>query len=223
MDWPERALRYAVERMPETRGEWGAAMLAELATVRGFWARWRFALGCARAALFPPRQSELRLAGGPMNVYARKLRGVAGIGLIWAPMWAAMFGLMLSILMYFLPPSNEPGVAELIWTIAQVGFISGGLFGILLSCGENGKPLLGLSMGRVALWGALSSAVFPVATGRADQVFWTCPFGVIVAVSLVALARRAARRQADQPRGLFWWCALLPVSDAVSPVQKTAA
>ncbi len=48
-------LASAVRTLPASRTEWGAAMLAELAAVPGAWARWRFALGCARTALFPPR------------------------------------------------------------------------------------------------------------------------------------------------------------------------
>jgi hypothetical protein len=48
-------LAWIVGAMPRDRAEWGAAMLAELAAVSGTLARWRFAFGCARVALFPPR------------------------------------------------------------------------------------------------------------------------------------------------------------------------
>jgi hypothetical protein len=40
--------------MPEAQREWGDAMLAELDEVAGTFERWRFAMGCARVALFPP-------------------------------------------------------------------------------------------------------------------------------------------------------------------------
>ncbi|GAA4711932.1 hypothetical protein [Phytohabitans rumicis] len=53
MDPPERALAAAVATLPEHRRDWGAAMTAELAEVRGRSARWRFALSCAMAALWP--------------------------------------------------------------------------------------------------------------------------------------------------------------------------
>jgi hypothetical protein len=55
MDPPGRALAAAVATLPEHRRDWGAAMLAELAGVRGRSARWRFALSCAAAALWLPR------------------------------------------------------------------------------------------------------------------------------------------------------------------------
>ena len=62
---PERLLAWAVSRMPAGRREWGAAMLAELAQLQHPAARWQFALGCARVALFPPRQNRLfQLIGG---------------------------------------------------------------------------------------------------------------------------------------------------------------
>lgn len=223
MDWPAQLLTSAVRRMPVERGEWGAAMLAELATLQQPFARWRFALGCAWVALFPPRQRHLAFAGGTMNVYARKLRGVTSISLIWAPVWAVLFGLLVSILQVFLPPNTEPTLPEMMWIIAQVGFVSGSLFGVLFALAENGKAVHRLSLGRAALWGALASAVFPILTERANQTFWTCTFGAVVALALVALARRAAVREAKQPqRNPLLAGALLMVQDAVSPAQESA-
>jgi len=58
MDWPTLLLTSAVRRMPAERDEWGAAMLAELAQLQQPFARWRFALGCARVAVFPPRRGD---------------------------------------------------------------------------------------------------------------------------------------------------------------------
>jgi hypothetical protein len=55
MDPPGRLLAAAVATLPDHRREWGMAMSAELAEVRGRSARWRFALSGARAALrLPP-------------------------------------------------------------------------------------------------------------------------------------------------------------------------
>jgi hypothetical protein len=55
MDPPGRLLAAAVATLPDHRREWGLAMSAELAEVRGRSARWRFALSSARAALrLPP-------------------------------------------------------------------------------------------------------------------------------------------------------------------------
>jgi hypothetical protein len=63
----------AVAMLPADRGEWGVAMTAELAQVEDRAARWRFALGCAWAALFPPRGH-----GTPLTTLAAA--GIAGVG-----------------------------------------------------------------------------------------------------------------------------------------------
>jgi hypothetical protein len=55
MDPPGRLLAAAVATLPDHRREWGMAMNAELAEIRGRSARWQFALSSARAALrLPP-------------------------------------------------------------------------------------------------------------------------------------------------------------------------
>jgi hypothetical protein len=56
---PRLLLTIAVRRMPAERSDWGEAMLAELAHIQNPSARWRFALGCIRVALFPPRKVGL--------------------------------------------------------------------------------------------------------------------------------------------------------------------
>jgi hypothetical protein len=59
IDAPKLLLAAAVRLMSSERREWGAAMLAELAQLQNPSTRWRFALGCARAALLAPRQGGL--------------------------------------------------------------------------------------------------------------------------------------------------------------------
>jgi hypothetical protein len=58
-DIPRLLLTVAVRRMPAERREWGEAMLAELAQLQNTSTRWRFALGCSRVAMFPPRRGGL--------------------------------------------------------------------------------------------------------------------------------------------------------------------
>jgi hypothetical protein len=58
LDGPGWLVAAAVARLPGDRRDWGAAMAAELAQVQGRPARWRFAAGCARTALFPPGGSR---------------------------------------------------------------------------------------------------------------------------------------------------------------------
>lgn len=54
LDGPGLLLVSAIRTLPAAHTEWGAGMIAELQAVDGRFARWRFAIGCARAALFPP-------------------------------------------------------------------------------------------------------------------------------------------------------------------------
>lgn len=82
-DIPRHLLTLAVRRMPAERRDWGRAMLAELAQLQNPSTRWRFALGCAQAALFPPRQ------GGLMNDTIKKSFN--------NPRAAAFIGLLLSL------------------------------------------------------------------------------------------------------------------------------
>jgi hypothetical protein len=63
LDPAGRLLAAAVAALPAGRRDWGRAMIAELAEVRGPSARWRFALSCARATLWlPPAGGWLTLA-----------------------------------------------------------------------------------------------------------------------------------------------------------------
>jgi hypothetical protein len=58
MDGPAQLLSVASATLPDDPRDWGSAMLAELAQVRGSSERWQFAAGCTWAALFPPRSSR---------------------------------------------------------------------------------------------------------------------------------------------------------------------
>ncbi|HEX4947010.1 MAG TPA: hypothetical protein VFZ34_10110 [Blastocatellia bacterium] len=155
-----------------------------------------------------------------MNVYLQKLRGVIGISLLWTVIWTALFQIFINLLALFLPPDSDVGTLRLMLITAWVGFVSGVLFGLLFAIAENRRAIRDLSLGRAALWGMLATAVFPLLTGRADQTFWTCPFGAIIAVVLIALARKAAPRESQQPqrlRDVFFASVLAPVRDAVNP------
>jgi hypothetical protein len=66
-DGADRLVDVAVRLLPPGRGQWGAAMRAELAAVGTRAARWSFALGCVRAAVGQrPRARALRSCGYPM-------------------------------------------------------------------------------------------------------------------------------------------------------------
>jgi hypothetical protein len=82
-----------------------------------------------------------------MNVFLRKLRGVVATGLIWCPVWAALFAVLVSMNAIFLPIRGDVGPIRMLTTIGWVGFVSGGLFGILMSFAESGKAIRSLSLG----------------------------------------------------------------------------
>jgi hypothetical protein len=66
LDGPGLLLAAATVTLPAGRRHWGPAMAAELTQVQGGPARWRFAAGCARTALFPPHggRAAVAVAGG---------------------------------------------------------------------------------------------------------------------------------------------------------------
>ena len=157
-----------------------------------------------------------------MSGYPRKLRGILAISLIWGAVWAVMFTLFLYILQMFLPPDSDVGTVRLLSIIGWVGLVSGGIFGILLALNESGKVVQKLSLLRVLAWGILSSAVYPIATQRANQVFWTCTFGAIVAVALIVLARKGEINSLTHPKRLIDFLfvgTLMPVRDALGPLR----
>ena len=75
-DGPERLLRWAAGLLSARRAEWGQAMLGELDHIEGRGPRWRFAAGCAGAALLLPPWGRAAAAVWTMVVAAA---GAAGI------------------------------------------------------------------------------------------------------------------------------------------------
>ena len=64
---------------------------------------------------------------------------------------------------------------------------------------ERHKTVAQLSLLRVALWGAIAAAAFPLLTARVDQILWLSPIGALLAAGSVAMARRAELKSATQP------------------------
>ena len=166
-----------------------------------------------------------------MSAFIRKLRGVIGMGLIWAPLWVVLsvvtIGTLIVIIALFSPRVGGSDVGPLRWIaiMGWVGFVSGSIFAFLLSLAEHGKALRAISMRRAALWGLLGSAVSPLLTERVDQVFWTCPFGAVIAMALLDIARTAELGDADPSRRLrnaFFAWVLMSIRDVVDPVVEPA-
>jgi hypothetical protein len=142
-------------------------------------------------------------------------------------LWVVLFVLLIGGIMAVLRPGggSDAGALRMVGVMAWVGFVSGMVFGVVLSLAESGKAVAEISLVRAGLWGALSSAVFPLLTGRADQVAWTCPFGAIIAVGLVVFARRAG--PGGRWRTGSWGSRIAavvaqPVLDTVSPRRERA-
>ena len=75
-DAPERLLRWAAGLLSAQRAEWGQAMLGELDHIDGRGPRWRFATGCAGAALLLPPWGRAAAAVWAMAAAAAGAAGV---------------------------------------------------------------------------------------------------------------------------------------------------
>ena len=75
-DVPERLLRWAAGLLSAQRAEWGQAMLGELDHIDGRGPRWRFAAGCAGAALLMPPWGRAAAAVWAMAAAAAGAAGV---------------------------------------------------------------------------------------------------------------------------------------------------
>jgi hypothetical protein len=90
-------LAAAAATLPADRRDWGAAMTAELAQVQDPAARWRFAAGCARAAVFPPGGSRVAVGVAGVAVVATAAAALATgavlpAGLVVAPNFVGVVG-----------------------------------------------------------------------------------------------------------------------------------
>src|SRR5262245_38599644 len=131
-----------------------------------------------------------------MNIL-RKARGMIGIGVIWAVLWALIFAALAAIASFVEPASVSAGEGPIdVWPIgAGVGLVAGVSFAVILAAAENGRRIHNLSLSRAAIWGFLASAIFPLSTGRQSMVLLLCPVGAAIAVALVEIARKAIARQ----------------------------
>jgi hypothetical protein len=95
--------------------------------------------------------------------------------------------------------------------VSTVGFISGTVFAVFFAGAERRTKLTELSAARAAWWGALGGGALPMLTAMNDSIaLITIPLGALFAASTIAVARRAALREAAQDEQLT-------ASKAVSP------
>ena len=130
-----------------------------------------------------------------MSKILRSLRGLLGIGLTWGIVWAAVMIAVGMIIEVVDPDSIDPGEEPIVLgaVVGLVGFISGLVFSGLLSIAERRKTISDLSLSRVAMWGILVSAAFPLLAGKdIRMMLFLGPLGAVSALTSVALARRWA-------------------------------
>lgn len=156
-----------------------------------------------------------------MNRILRKLLGVLAIGLSWGPVWCAFFVTLVLIIGIIRPqdmdPGEGPGIAGKIGLL--VGFVSGAVFGVILSFAENRKTLPDLALIRVALWGVVAAAVWPLLTTVDNRMIYIlCPLGAACASASVAMARKMDLHAPERSQFLRWIGFVL-----VKPLQAVCA
>jgi hypothetical protein len=86
-DAPSRLLSWAAGALPADRASWGEAMFGELHQMDSWRQRWRFAVGCASAAVFLPsrRADSAGLAARLVAATALSCAGLVAYGLVHYP------------------------------------------------------------------------------------------------------------------------------------------
>jgi hypothetical protein len=206
MDPPGRLLAAAVATLPDHRREWGLAMHAELAEVGGRSARWRFALGGARAALrLPPRGGwpVLALATGVVaaSVAAAALTvetAVPGLG-VFAVSFVGLVGAMVVLAV---AGSRRPGLPAPGPTLLVTGSVAAAIAMTVIfllrdpSAAEYLPPARGVFLAAV-LAGCLGIALAAPRSLGADRL--APRLGVAAAVVLV-VGQLLLMRGASDPR-----------------------
>lgn len=132
----------------------------------------------------------------------RKLRGIAGMSLVWSAAFVAFWLLLGTIIRMVDPPSIDAGEGPLAMAplFALLGAIAGTLFGITLAFGERRRTLAELKLPRMALWGAIGGAALPLLLGKPlGNVAVFAPLGALLSSGSLLLARRAARAELESP------------------------
>ena len=170
-DVPVRLLRWAAGLLSAQRAEWGQAMLGELDHIEGRGRRWRFAVGCAGAALLLPPWGRAAAAVWAMVAVAAGAAGLYGwvavrhgLGAgdwVWAVImlvFLVSFTLAASVLL------RCPGVA--------VPGLLGGLFVALVWLAMRGFTFYGAIAPMTAPWAPLVPVIgVPLLVGVAGTLW----------------------------------------------------
>ena len=169
-DVPERLLRWAVGLLSARRAEWGQAMLGELDHIEGRGRRWRFAAGCAGAALLLPPWGRAAAAVWAMVVAAAGAAGVyAAVAVryrLGAGDWVFAVIVLVFLVSFTLAAATllrRPGVA--------VPGLLGGLFVALAWLALSGFTFYGVIAPMTAPWTPLMRMVaVPLLVGVAGTL-----------------------------------------------------
>lgn len=200
-DGPARLVAASVRRLPAGRQDWGQAMVAELTQVQGAPARWRFAAGVLRVALFPPvvRRGRVILAATAALMVTATGTATAAVVMPSLSVFAATLGLLL-----------------------------GGYATVLVARSPRGRPSLlqaGVAtVGVLGVGGAIAAVVRIAVTHPAAAGDGTHLFSIVFAFALAGyLVSALTRPRLGQHTGTVLWAALLgAVASAGAWIALTA-
>ena len=170
-DVPVRLLRWAAGLLSAQRAEWGQAMLGELGHIDGRGRRWRFAAGCAGAALLLAPWGRAAAAVWAMTAAAAGAVGVYAATIVRYRLGAGdwVFAAVVLVLLagYTLVASvllRQPGVA--------LPGLLGGLFIALTWLAPAGYTFYDVIASVTPLWAVLVQViVMPVLVGVAGTLW----------------------------------------------------
>lgn len=131
--------------------------------------------------------------------WTRRIRGVVGMGLIWAVGGAGVGG-MIELLDNVLPGGLPMASAVDMWpqTLAIPSFLGGVVFAVVLGIAGGRRRFDELSLPQFAAWGAVAGLLLGgLALSRGAPVIFvgiTTLWSAIAAAGSLALARMAAKR-----------------------------
>lgn len=170
-DVPARLLRWAAGLLSAQRAEWGQAMLGELDHIDGWGRRWRFAAGCASAALLLPPWGRaaaavwgmVTVAAGAAGLYAA-LEVRYGLG-AWGWVFAAVVLVLLAgCTLAACVLARQPGIA--------VPGLLGGLLVALAWLVPYGFTFYGLIVAVPPFWASVAQGlVVPLLAGAAGTLW----------------------------------------------------
>jgi hypothetical protein len=129
----------------------------------------------------------------------RRLRGLAGLAIVGSVVWVSIG---LTIIAIETTLRGQAVAWDMAPELAVVGAAFGVVFGLVLSVMERRRAFEGLTIGRMALWGALGglairAALIAFAFVHTDVAFAIVNFalygivGAVTSAGTLALARRA--------------------------------